>query len=305
MISSSSIYNENKKSRLLLDYEILSSLKKQKMPEQNANETSETRPQSQSNLSFQNINSQNNISLLSSFNLFNLPSKDNNSDKLLTNNSFYHNDLSNLNSKHISMLSFDNKDFKNTSETFYKNFLPSFQMPNLYHNSKFTQDFSQQKKDFELENNESLQQESHEIPELVKIIWNDNDKDDIIKKKKPNIFIHHKYERRMLQSDSFNHDKCQHPNCDFYSLTKKQKMFHHNKMNNECKNDTINILKLIKEAKEIIGANSGKSHLSNKQKKAIKSIKDRYESVIKCLSLNDYAQFITGLEFNKTNNNSL
>lgn len=294
MISSSLLLNDSKKAQLLLDYKILSSLKKQKAPQTKSTKSSDSHPQTQSNICLQTISNPNHISLLSSCNLYNLPSKDTNPDKLLTNNSFYHNDFMNFNSKHISMLSFDNKDYKNTSDSFYKNFLPSYQIPtSLNFNSKFTQEFLQQKREIEFERNDIIQKDSPET---------NNKNEGIIAKKKPNIFIHHKYEKKNSKNDSSYHFKCLHPICDFVSQTKKQKMFHHNKMNNECKNDTINILKLIREAKEIIVANSNKSHLSNKQKKTIKKIKERFESVIKSLSLNDYAQFIVGLDFDDNSN---
>ena len=44
---------------------------------------------------------------------------------------------------------------------------------------------------------------------------------------------------------------CEHPDCDLRFKTKKQKIMHHNKLENECKLSKVAMLRLIAKYKEI------------------------------------------------------
>ena len=89
--------------------------------------------------------------------------------------------------------------------------------------------------------------------------------------------------------------KCKHPNCDLCYRTKKQLVSHHGKMDIECQRDTICLLKLIANAKKCIIKLYKNNQLSNQK---VKLIKQKYESLIKNVSISDYAQMICGYKFN-------
>ena len=88
--------------------------------------------------------------------------------------------------------------------------------------------------------------------------------------------------------------KCNHPNCDLSYRTKKQLVSHHGKMDIECQRDTIHLLKLISNAKKSI-LKLFKNNKINIQE--YKKIKQKYENIIKNVSITEYAQMICGNQF--------
>ena len=80
---------------------------------------------------------------------------------------------------------------------------------------------------------------------------------------------------------------CNHSGCDIVFKTKKQAIFHHFKMSQECQEDSINLIKLILETKKIA--------LKNIKKNNFEIFSKLYENTMKDISLTDYINTITGL----------
>jgi hypothetical protein len=89
--------------------------------------------------------------------------------------------------------------------------------------------------------------------------------------------------------------KCKHPNCDLCYRTKKQLVSHHGKMDIECQRDTVCILELISNAKKLILNLNDNNKLSNQ---SFNHVIEKYENLIKNVSITDYAQMICGNKFN-------
>ena len=85
--------------------------------------------------------------------------------------------------------------------------------------------------------------------------------------------------------------KCEHCNAEI--KTKKMKVYHHFKKTKECFDDTINLLKMISEIKNIILRN-----VNNFENEKIIKIVTMYKETMKSISLSDYIDI--SCEFNKT-----
>ena len=88
--------------------------------------------------------------------------------------------------------------------------------------------------------------------------------------------------------------KCKHPKCELCYKTKKQLVSHHGKMDIECQRDTVCILKLISNAKKLILNLNNNNKLSNQ---SFNHVIEKYENLIKNVSITDYAQMICGNKF--------
>ena len=97
--------------------------------------------------------------------------------------------------------------------------------------------------------------------------------------------------RTNIDKDCEKKFKCKHPNCDLCYRTKKQLVSHHGKMDIECQRDTICLLKLIANAKKTILKLYKNNKLSNQK---YKQVKQKYENLIKNVSITEYAQMICG-----------
>ena len=82
---------------------------------------------------------------------------------------------------------------------------------------------------------------------------------------------------------------CTHPKCEFSSDTSKQLQYHHDKMIPECRNDSIQILKLIYRSKIILNGLLNKISDNNKKKKYFSRL---YKRTIDSISLNYYYKTI-------------
>ena len=85
--------------------------------------------------------------------------------------------------------------------------------------------------------------------------------------------------------------QCEHKECGVCYKTKKQRMSHHNKMNPECKGDSVNFLYLIRNAKKIM-LNSNKILITNELRK-------KYEDIMSLILLEDHVQLIAGFHFDE------
>ena len=97
-------------------------------------------------------------------------------------------------------------------------------------------------------------------------------------------------------------NKCPHCFCDLIYQTKKQLVSHHGRMNSECQKDTINLLTLISFTKKLILLLLNSNKLINNNEK-INFIIQKYENLIKNISIIEYAQMICGNKFYNINNN--
>lgn len=84
---------------------------------------------------------------------------------------------------------------------------------------------------------------------------------------------------------------CEHEGCEGRFKTKKQAVFHHYKMNVECYNDTINLLKMISETKKLLLKDE------EKREDIFCKYSTLYEETMKQISLNEHIDTITGFEF--------
>lgn len=87
---------------------------------------------------------------------------------------------------------------------------------------------------------------------------------------------------------------CAHTGCGLEFKTKKQNLTHHIKMNNECHCDTITLLKSVSNIKRVLILLWVKISKINKEE-----IINKYESVIRNISIEGHASLITGLKFCK------
>ena len=81
---------------------------------------------------------------------------------------------------------------------------------------------------------------------------------------------------------------CKHCNCDGTFATKKLLLSHHKKFNPQCHSDTVYLFELIKMTKTII---------KNGNYNNLERLKEKYNDIMKNISLDEYVQLITGLTF--------
>ena len=82
---------------------------------------------------------------------------------------------------------------------------------------------------------------------------------------------------------------CSHQGCDGKFKTKKQLVFHHYKMNPQCHNDTISILKMIYDVKIMLKKNNNEK---NKKK-----FGELYHETMKNVSLDEHIETLVGYNF--------
>lgn len=85
--------------------------------------------------------------------------------------------------------------------------------------------------------------------------------------------------------------KCEHTHCELFFKTFKQLLSHHQKMSPECKKDTLLIMRSIAKLKRILLKFPKRSIIIPTE------IINKYEQIMKNLSLDDYALTITGINF--------
>ena len=88
---------------------------------------------------------------------------------------------------------------------------------------------------------------------------------------------------------------CEHEGCEVIFRTKKQLIYHHYKFSEECHNDTINLLKMISNAKKIL-LKKEKSG-ANQDNNSFEKYSLLYKETMNNISLNEYMDVIAGLNF--------
>ena len=86
--------------------------------------------------------------------------------------------------------------------------------------------------------------------------------------------------------------KCSHPKCEYSYKTIKQLQNHHYKMTQECQLDSIEIIKMIKNSKNLL-----KNIIENNKNKREKFEK-LYDDFVNKISLKNYFEFFAGSHFN-------
>ena len=84
---------------------------------------------------------------------------------------------------------------------------------------------------------------------------------------------------------------CGHEGCEGIFKTKKQLVFHHYKMNSECHNDTINLIKMINLTKKIL------LKKVEKKEKFLEKYSELYKETMKKISLEEHIETLVGLNF--------
>ena len=102
------------------------------------------------------------------------------------------------------------------------------------------------------------------------------------------------YKKRKPRKKKFNNSLkkkliCSHQGCDGKFKTKKQLVFHHYKMNPQCHNDTISILKMIYDVKIMLKKNNNEK---NKKK-----FGELYHETMKNVSLDEHIETLVGYNF--------
>ena len=110
-------------------------------------------------------------------------------------------------------------------------------------------------------------------------------------------YIYRKRKPRKKKLNGINSKKlCGHEGCEGIFKTKKQLLYHHYKMNIECHNDTISLLKMINLVKNIILKNV---HTLKEDDKIsnISNISDLYKETMKKISLDEHIETLVGFNF--------
>ena len=107
----------------------------------------------------------------------------------------------------------------------------------------------------------------------------------VYKKRKPR--------KKKILTGIRNKLKCNHEGCEGIFKTKKQLNYHHYKMNSDCHNDTITLLKMINRVKKILL----KKEKSEEYKKKFEKI---YKETMKNVSLDEHIETLIGFNFEDT-----
>lgn len=91
--------------------------------------------------------------------------------------------------------------------------------------------------------------------------------------------------------------KCEHCNCSNYFNTSKQKASHHHKMNHDCINDSIAIMKLISKTKRLVYHTWYYTNKDKRNLSFLNNIKAKYEDTIRYIINEDFFQHIAGKRF--------
>lgn len=87
---------------------------------------------------------------------------------------------------------------------------------------------------------------------------------------------------------------CEHCGCKLLFTTLKQKLNHHNKMNKNCRNDTIHLLKALTEIKKIILSLNLK-HTGNSTPFIPETLINKYNSILSNIPHKEYALLFPGI----------
>ena len=105
------------------------------------------------------------------------------------------------------------------------------------------------------------------------------------------IYRKRKPRKKKLLNGIRNKMKCGHEGCEGIFKTKKQLVYHHYKMNVECHNDIINLLKLIYSTKTLL------LKKSDKIEEISKKYGDLYRETMKKIPLDEHIETIVGVNF--------
>ena len=293
------ISNHNKQAQLLLDLQILSSIKtKPFFNQQSQKKTIQSQPLKLTQQITPLEHSTIPFGYQSPFEtnyMFNPINSNNNSN---TNLSFYQDPFIFDSNKNNTILSyqfdFNNKEMKFTNDSFYQTLFPPFkQLTNLsYRPQDMNQDIIQSQKKENAPTNDTTKNRIDDIivPTPMKHYLG-----------KKNLFVNIKntpkkereYRRYTRKSEKVKKEvfQCEHRECGVCYKTKKQRMSHHNKMNPECKGDSISFLYLIRNVKKIM--------LNSKQITISNELRKKYKEVMSLISLEDHVQLITGFHFDE------
>lgn len=131
-----------------------------------------------------------------------------------------------------------------------------------------------------------------EIPQQKKNLFTTIQKSNYIyRKRKPR--------KKKLLNGINNRIHCGHEGCEGIFKTKKQLVYHHFKMNLECHNDTINLLKMIFLTKKILLTNVEE----NERRKILEKYSELYKETMKNISLDEYIETLVGCNFEDEINN--
>ena len=89
---------------------------------------------------------------------------------------------------------------------------------------------------------------------------------------------------------------CEHCGCKLLFTTLKQKLNHHNKMNKNCRKDTIHLLKALTEIKKIILSLNLK-HTCNSTPFIPETLINKYNSILSNIPHKEYALLFPGVSF--------
>ena len=306
---------EAKQNRLVLDSQILSSLNSKSFGQfnsllnlNNPIDEDETIKKNQTNSIFSplkgNFEFEKNIQILNNYN---------NPLNILGNNytnlTYYQEPVNfeNIsNSRNNSIMSFKNlnpfPEIHKTNESFYFNYLQP-----IKHD---TNEFIKQKRLSELSfYNNVLYNFDNPINSLTENVQKNITQGKIIKQetifKKKNvrenenekkIVLFQTKKGKKLNNNISNNNgmenkklfHCKHCNCDGTFATKKLLLSHHKKFNPQCHSDTVYLFELIKMTKSII---------KNGNYNNLERLKEKYNDIMKNISLDEYVQLITGLTF--------
>ncbi len=107
------------------------------------------------------------------------------------------------------------------------------------------------------------------------------------------VYRKRKPRKKKFLSNIKNKFICGHVGCDGLFKTKKQLVFHHYKMNIDCYNDTINLLKMINSVKEIFLKKN-----NQKEEKISEHLSELYKETMKKISLDEHIEALVGFNFN-------
>ena len=298
---------ETKKNRLILDLEILSSLNNKSKNQLNqyishkcstdTDTENSKRKQTTSVFSFlkENLDDEQNYQILNDNN-----NQINILEKNYTNFTYYKepfNFENTNNSRYNSTMSYKNMNIPGlykTNESYYSNFLHSIRYDtNEFINQKRNSDlfiYNSVPDNFDNIMNENFQKNISENNNIKK------NKDIKLNNEKKIVFFKTKKGKKTNNKFSINSGrninnlyKCEHLGCEGTFCTKKLLLAHHKKFSPQCQSDTILILELINYMKKIIKNNNLKNN--------IEKLKERYNNIMKNISLEEHVQLISGLTF--------
>ena len=128
-----------------------------------------------------------------------------------------------------------------------------------------------------------IHQENKENPSKKNLFTVIQKSNYIYKKRKPR--------KKKLFNGIKKQIKCGHEGCEGIFKTKKQLVFHHYKMNSECHNDTINLIKMINLTKKIL------LKKVEQKEKFLEKYSELYKETMKKISLDEHIETLVGLNF--------